>query len=131
MIIGFHHIVLFCKDTEKSRAWYERVGFTYKRGYHGMHWFALGDGEIMLHPGSAETDGNGPTIHVSVTALDDMFERVREAGLRPLDHQQPGVLLEAPVERPWGDREFELQDPDGQWWAFTGVAADSVQATSP
>ena len=119
MITGFHHVVLFCNDTSTSKGWYEQVGFFYKRGYEGMHWFALGDGEIMLHPGAEERNEGGPTIHVAVEALDDLFASVKQAGLRPLDHQQPEVVLDAPVLRPWGDREFEMQDPDGQWWAFT------------
>ena len=124
MITGFHHIVLFCSDTSRSKQWYEQVGFAYQRGYEGMHWFALGQGEIMLHPGGREGGGGGPAIHVAVAALDDLFARVKQAGLQPLDHQQPGVTLDAPVLRPWGAREFELQDPDGQRWAFTEEAAD-------
>ena len=123
MITGFHHLVLFCSDTSTSKEWYERVGFAYKRGYDGMHWFALGDGEIMLHPGGGGPNSGGPTIHVAVAALDDLFATVKQAGLRPVDHQQPEVILDAPVLRPWGDREFELQDPDGQWWAFTSDEA--------
>ena len=118
MVSGVHRIVLFCNDTETSRDWYERAGFTYKRGYDGMHWFELGDGELLLHPGTPGAEDNRPTIHVAVPELDNTFERIRAADLRPVDHQQPGVTLEAPVQRPWGDREFELQDPDGQWWAF-------------
>lgn len=128
MITALHHIVFFCSDTERSKVWYERAGFTYKRGYHGMHWFALGNGEIMLHPGRAGEAGTGPVIHVSVTGLDDMFDRVQREGMQPLDHQQPGVRIDAPVRRPWGDREFELQDPDGQWWAFTEEKFDVSRA---
>ncbi|MBW7916092.1 MAG: VOC family protein [Trueperaceae bacterium] len=123
MITGLHHIVLFCGDTAMSKRWYEQVGFAYKRGYEGMHWFALGDSEIMLHPGGEGRSESAPTIHVAVTTLDELFARVKQAGLQPLDHQQPGVSLDAPVVRPWGDREFELQDPDGQWWAFTEAGA--------
>lgn len=119
MIKGFHHIVLFCEDTDRSKDWYERIGFTYKRGYRGMHWFALGDGEIMLHPGGARADNNAGTVHVSVSQLDDLFERVRKAGLQPFDNQRPDEVLDGPVTRPWGDREFEVKDPDGQSWAFT------------
>jgi catechol 2,3-dioxygenase-like lactoylglutathione lyase family enzyme len=121
MIKGFRHVVLFCRDTEESREWYEQVGFTYKRGYDGMHWFALGDGEIMLHPGRTRADNSAGIMHASVTALDDLFERVKHAGLQPFDHQYPDAVLEAPVTRPWGDREFEVQDPDGHRWAFTEV----------
>lgn len=124
MIAGFHHIVLFCADTDASKAWYEQVGFTYKRGYQGMHWFALGDGEVMLHPGGSSADANAPTVHVAVTSLDELFDRVKSAGLQPFDHQNPGSSLAAPVVRPWGDREFELADPDGHVWAFTEAVAE-------
>jgi len=42
-----------------------------------------------------------------------MFARAVAEGLCPVDHQQPDVELDGPVARPWGDREFELEDPDG------------------
>jgi catechol 2,3-dioxygenase-like lactoylglutathione lyase family enzyme len=129
MISGFHHIVLFCRDTEESKEWYEQVGFAYKRGYDGMHWFALGDGEIMLHPGRVRAGNNAGIMHASVATLDDMFKRVKQAGLQPFDNQYPDVVLDAPVTRPWGDREFELQDPDGHRWAFTEVDDVLLQAS--
>ncbi len=119
MITGLHHIVLFCTDTDASRQWYESAGFVYLRGYEGMHWFALGDGEIMLHPGGQPVSDSASVLHVGVTALDDLFRKVVGTGLQPFDHQQPEVELNGPVTRPWGDREFEIQDPDGHRWAFT------------
>jgi hypothetical protein len=41
------------------------------------------------------------------------------AGLKPLDHQQPGARLDGPVTRAWGEREFELEDADGHRLIFT------------
>jgi catechol 2,3-dioxygenase-like lactoylglutathione lyase family enzyme len=120
-ITGLHHLVLFCTDTERSRAWYERAGFEYLRGYEGMHWFRLGQAEVMLHPTSETPAGAIPSLHAAVTDVDACFARARAAGLVPHDHQQPGVTLEGPVTRPWGDREFELDDPDGWRWALTEV----------
>ena len=121
MIAGFHHIVLFCKNTETSKEWFERVGFVHKRGYQGMHWFALGGGEVMLHPGGAGALANAPSVHVAVTDLDELFAQVKAAGLQPFDHQNPNSALTEPIVRPWGNREFELKDPDGHLWAFTDV----------
>lgn len=118
MMKGLHRIVLFCKDTEASKEWYTRAGFTYKHGHEGMHWFSLGDGELMLHPGEPG-DGDGPSIHMRVDDLDGLFSQMKQAGLEPMDHQSPGVALEAPVVRPWGERVFELDDPDGHRWSFT------------
>lgn len=113
MITGMHHVVLFCTDTERSRDWYDRAGFEYNRGYGGMHWFNAGPYELMLHPAPEGPSGNAPHIHVATSDVEGMFVSVRSAGLTPVDHQQPDVALNGPVTRPWGDREFELEDPDG------------------
>lgn len=119
MLKGFLRAVLMCRDTEASRRWYERVGFQYLRGHDGMHFFRLGDGEILLHPAAQGSGGSGGGLHVAVSDVDALFRHVVAEGLRPVDHQQPGTVLEAPVTRPWGEREFELDDPDGHRWAFT------------
>lgn len=119
-LLGVHHLVLFCRDTDASRAWYERVGFEYLRGYHGMHWFRLGATEIMLHPADVSSAGKQPVaFHAAVTDVDAFFGHVVAQGLQPVDHQGDGAPLSGPVTRPWGDREFELYDPDGHNWAFT------------
>lgn len=118
-LTGLHHLVLFCTDTEASRRWYERAGFAYLRGYEGMHWFRLGEAELMLHPSDQRPIGAIPALHAAVDDVDAAFAAARAAGLDPYDHQQPGIRLDGPVTRPWGDREFELDDPDGWRWAFT------------
>jgi len=118
-IRGLRSLVLFCRDTDVSRRWYEQVGFEYLRGYEGMHWFRLGSAEIMLHPSTEAARGAVPEVHAAVADVEELFRAVAERGLTPRDHQQPGLRLQAPVTRPWGDREFELEDPDGHRWAFT------------
>lgn len=119
MIAGLRLLVVFCADTEASRGWYERAGFEYLRGYDGMHWFRLGDAEIMLHPAQGPIATGSPKVHVAVEDVDALFRQVVARGLQPTDHQEGGRALAEPVTRPWGDREFELVDPDGHVWAFT------------
>lgn len=118
-VSGLHHIVLFCADTEISRRFYESLGFAYLRGYEGMHWFALGEAELMLHPADPGQKTGLPVIHFATPDVDALFAQALAAGLQPFDHQNPGTPLTGPVLRPWGDLEFELVDPDGQWLAFT------------
>ena len=129
MIQGFHHVVLFCQDTDASKSWYERAGFSYLRGYHGMHWFSLGSGEIMLHPTNQPSIHTRAeeitTLHVGVPDVQRSFDAVKANGLEPFHHDGPNPLV-APLERPWGDVEFELCDPDGHLWAFTQAAAQHV-----
>lgn len=112
-----HSVVLFCTDVPASEAWYRKAGFAYLRGFHGMAWFAAGDTEIMLHPSEAGPAGHAPELHVAVQDVDAAFAAAVSAGLTPMDHQNPGPMT-APVTRPWGTREFELEDPDGHRWGF-------------
>jgi len=119
MISGFHHLVLYCSDTERSRGFYESLGFVHLRGYGGMHWFAVGDGEIMLHPEAPHEKRGAPVIHFATSDVDALFAKAVAAGLKPFDHQNTGGTMTAPVVRAWGDREFELGDPDGHILAFT------------
>ncbi|QFT88300.1 Glyoxalase-like domain protein [Bacillus sp. THAF10] len=118
MIKRMDHIVLFCKDTEASKDWYEKAGFTLSHGYEGMFWFKLGEGLVMLHP-AEETNAGLTEVHAAVSDVYSLFNTVKEKGLLPVDHQNNNLPLEGPVTRPWGDIQFELEDLDGHRWAFT------------
>ncbi|TYS60998.1 VOC family protein [Sutcliffiella horikoshii] len=118
MIKGLDHIVLFCKDTEKSKEWYANAGFQYSHGYEGMHWFHLGSSLVMLHP-AGETSPGITEVHAAVENVNKLFQFVTENGLTPIDHQNGNKTLTEPVTRPWGDIQFELEDLDGHRWAFT------------
>jgi catechol 2,3-dioxygenase-like lactoylglutathione lyase family enzyme len=118
MFEGIKHIVIFCKNTQKSKEWYHKLGFTYQRGYEGMHWFAINNMELMLHPVEDANPGY-TTVHLKVKDVAELFNYVITQGLEPLDHQQSGTKISKPVKRQWGDIEFELIDPDGHKWAFT------------
>ena len=119
MLEAMNYAVLFCKDTDACRAWYEKAGFVYRHGYEGMHWLGVGDDQVMLHPAEESSGGSGLCLHVAVGDVDAHFRHVVEQGLAPYDHQQPGKALDGPVVREWGAREFEMNDPEGHRWAFT------------
>jgi uncharacterized glyoxalase superfamily protein PhnB len=119
MIIGLRYLVLMCKDTNKSKQWYDKVGFEYLHGHEGMYFYKLGQSQLMLHPSEEEISPDSVSLHVNVSDVNELFQQVVDAGFEPVDHQQPGVTIKEPVNRPWGDVEFELRDPDGYRWAFT------------
>ncbi len=116
---GLHHLVLYCRDAEAARWWYEKVGFEHLRTDNDEHWFRLGTAEILLHPARRSSGPGGPAVHVAVSDVDALFRLVLDRGLVPVDHEEGDRPMEAPVTRPWGDREFELQDPEGHRWIFT------------
>ena len=121
---GVSPIVLFCKDVERALAWYRALGFSYLRGYDGMHWVGAGPVEIMLHPAERSSGGSGLCLHAVVDDVHAAFQQAVDAGHQPYDHQQPGATLTGPVTRPWGAVEFELNDPEGHRWAFTARSSD-------
>ena len=76
-----HHIVLYCTAPDASRAWYESAGFHYLRGYGGMHWVALGEVELMLHPHPEGPGPGAPQLYAAVPSLDAHFAHCRDQGL--------------------------------------------------
>jgi catechol 2,3-dioxygenase-like lactoylglutathione lyase family enzyme len=113
MDVQFHHLVLFCRDCERSRVWYETLGLKYSHGYGGMHWFELPPGRLMLHPKrDAGYSSGSPSLHLKVVDVQRCFDEVKSKGLIPI-HHQASEPLSAPLMMEWGDLEFELVDPDG------------------
>jgi len=79
---------------------------------------ALGNSIVMLaqarddeharrvgDPGS----GGGKSIYVAVADVETAFERAKSAG---------ATILQAPVDRDYGSREFSCADPEGNVWSF-------------
>jgi catechol 2,3-dioxygenase-like lactoylglutathione lyase family enzyme len=116
LIQELHQIIVFCRDQNASRAWYELAGFEFMRFEDGSYRFELGRGEIVLEPGTRQAR-EAQTIRVMVRDVLEHFHTVRSRRLEPFHHDEPDPL-EAPSIRPWGDVEFELRDPDGYIWAF-------------
>ena len=48
-------------------------------------------------------------MYVECADINADCARAREAG---------ATVLEGVVDRPWGQQEFVVEDPDGFWWTF-------------
>ena len=78
---------------------------------------ALGSSMIML--GSIRDDAYGKMVggpapggkstYIAVTDTDAMYERAKAAGAK---------ILEEPVDRDYGSRDFVCADPEGNIWSF-------------
>lgn len=111
------YIVLFNKDTNKSKEWYAKVGFEYVRGFDGMHWFRVGEVEVMLHPADEKDNSGDAQYHIAVEDVHSFFNKMKQAGLQPVDDHSMEIVTE-PVKRDRGT-DFGLADPDGYLWVFT------------
>ena len=116
----FLHTMVRITDPERSRAFYEALGFTFAGDFDIVregereatnYFFSLGDQESVLeltynHVGRTYDLGTGyGHIAVGVDELDATLERLREQGIAP--EREPYSV------RDGGSRLTFVRDPDG------------------
>ncbi|MGH2499569.1 MAG: VOC family protein [Candidatus Limnocylindria bacterium] len=121
-------VELHVPDLGRARTFYERLGFTVVReesasadgGYLVMErggsllCFWGGTPRVAEHPffGRRPRDtvrGHGVEIVIPVEDLDAAFEAMRATGR----------VVQEPLERPWGARDFRVEDPFGYYLRVT------------
>ena len=124
------------RDGAAMLAWLERAfGFTvHARHMDGLRLahaeLALGASLVML--GEVKDDGygrmvgapdapGGKSTYVAVDDVDALHARAVAAG---------ATILEKPVDRDYGSREFVCRDPEGNVWCF-GTYWPKVQESLP
>jgi catechol 2,3-dioxygenase-like lactoylglutathione lyase family enzyme len=100
-------LTLHVKDVEHSRAFYERIPgvvlAAHRPGEFAL--FEIGGGLLGL----LQLPKGGFHIEIGASDLDGIHERLVQAGIRPAG---------PPRDRPWGERTFNLIDPDGNVLEF-------------
>jgi lactoylglutathione lyase len=115
----FLHTMVRITDPEKSRAFYEALGFTFSRDFDIVrngereatnYFFSIGDQENVLeltfnHDGRAYEIGTGyGHIAIGVADLDGTLARLKEQGIEP--EREPYRVREG------GSRLAFVKDPD-------------------
>ncbi len=94
-------------DLERSREFYARIP--------GAVLEAQRPGEFALfrigssHLGLLQSKTSGLHLEVNTPDVDDYYNRLVKAGIEPVG---------APRDRPWGERTFNVKDPDGNLIEF-------------
>ena len=116
MTIKFESSVIFVKDIDVSRRFYEglldqKVGMDFGPNVGFESGFALWqvDHAYEMIFGAPTSDAiplgrRNIELYFETDALDDVFARVTEAQVQ---------LVHPPHEQPWGQRAFRIYDPDG------------------
>jgi catechol 2,3-dioxygenase-like lactoylglutathione lyase family enzyme len=126
-----YRVLIPVSDIEAAARFYEDVlAISGLRVSPGRHYFDC-DGTILacFDP---EADGEGrvaspnpETVYLSVSDLEETFERAKAAGARLATGAPPGVgPLGEIAKRPWGEESFYVFDPFENPLCF--VAEDSV-----
>jgi catechol 2,3-dioxygenase-like lactoylglutathione lyase family enzyme len=95
-------VTFHVRDVERSRAFYGRIpGFKAAGQRPGQFaLFRVGGGLLGL----LQLPKPGFHVEIGVSDLEAMHRRLLAAGVEP---ESP------PADRPWGERTFNLVDPDG------------------
>jgi lactoylglutathione lyase len=119
-VADFLHTMVRITDPEKSRAFYEALGFTFSRDMDIVrngeleatnYFFSMGDDENVLeltfnHDGRTYDLGSGyGHIAIGVDDLDDTLAQLSGQGIQP--EREPYRVREG------GSRICFVQDPDG------------------
>jgi lactoylglutathione lyase len=120
MTATFLHTMVRITDPERSRVFYEALGFTFERDMDIVrdgekeatnYFFSLGDSDSVLeltfnHDGRTYDLGTGyGHIAIGVSDLDETLSRLREQGIEP---ERPPYQV-----REGGSRLCFVRDPDG------------------
>jgi catechol 2,3-dioxygenase-like lactoylglutathione lyase family enzyme len=105
--VSLEGLTLHVQDVERSRDFYLRIsGVTLEHHRPGQFvLLRIGDRWLGLLGGRAP----GFHIEIATSDLDDLYVRLRRAGVEPTG---------PPQERSWGERTFVVVDPDGNLIEF-------------
>jgi len=110
---GMFYVRLFVSDLERSKRFYrDSLGWRLDTDVPGVAGLWFGDAYVVLHedsrPAAERIYGGGMTIEVKVDDIE--VERTNLEG--------HAVGVSAIREQPWGERQFEFEDPDGYPWMY-------------
>jgi len=107
--------VLAYEDVAAAIEWLcGAFGFSerWRAGSHRAQ-LAVGDGAVAI------TEGRGQRrpaeVMVRIDDVDAHHERVRQRG---------ALIVQAPADYPYGERQYTVEDPGGNRWTFSETIAD-------
>ena len=112
---------VYVQDIGKTAEFYEQLGFrvgersdTFLKIYLNWFWMQFNaisseDKSEFLKEAKSEPKGAGLFINIAVDNVDDFYEGVLAAGMKPSSE---------PRDWPWNSREFVMRDPDGYKLVF-------------
>jgi uncharacterized glyoxalase superfamily protein PhnB len=118
--------MLVYEDVGKAIEWLCRAfGFEERLrherdGIVGHAQLVVGDGAIMIGRQGGEYRAPRPGeihqyVHVTVADVDRHFEEAKRCGAR---------IVGPPSDKPFGERQYTAEDPEGHRWTFSEHIAD-------
>lgn len=100
------------KDFALSKRFYQDVGFVLGSDLEGIAYFHDGNIAFLLQDFYEKTYAENFMVHLLVEDVDAWWTMIEEADIAG----RYGVMFSRAEDRPWGMRDFVLNDPTGVLW---------------
>ncbi|MDH5377472.1 MAG: VOC family protein [Gammaproteobacteria bacterium] len=100
------------KDYEKSKRFYQQLGFSMESDEQGIAYFRHGDCSFLLQDFYNADHANNFMMHLLVKDVDSWYQSVKKSGVAG----DFAVKLLDVKDQPWGMRDFVFYDPSGVVW---------------
>ena len=99
-------------DFERSRQFYQDLGFTMDWADGGLAYFHFEDASFLLQDFNDPHFAANFMMHLVVEDVDAWWRKVQETGIAG----RYGVRVSEIASQPWGMRDFVVYDPSGVLW---------------
>jgi len=100
------------KDFELSKRFYTDLGFTVKWASDDLAYLNAGNSSFLLQKFYAKAFAENLMMHLLVKDVDAWWRHVEAQQIGA----KYGVRINPPEDRPWGIRDFTVDDPTGVLW---------------
>jgi catechol 2,3-dioxygenase-like lactoylglutathione lyase family enzyme len=114
------------KDFALSKRFYSDLGFTIAWSSDELAYLHAGSASFLLQRFYMKDHADNFMMHLLVEDVEAWWQHVEAKQLA----QQYGVRVAPPEDRPWGIRDFVINDPTGVLWRIGQNMADSTAASA-
>jgi catechol 2,3-dioxygenase-like lactoylglutathione lyase family enzyme len=100
------------KDYERSKRFYQDVGFTLASDGDGIAYFHHENVSFLLQKFYVKEFAENLMMHLLVEDVDAWWSKLKDAGIA----EKYGVKMSEVEVQPWRMRDFVLFDPSGVLW---------------
>lgn len=100
------------KDFERSKAFYQDLGFRMASDGDGVAYFHHGNSSFLLQDFYVPELADNLMMHLLVEDVEAWWQQVQDSGVV----ERYNVRLHPLQDQPWGMRDFVLLDPSGVLW---------------
>jgi catechol 2,3-dioxygenase-like lactoylglutathione lyase family enzyme len=100
------------KDFELSKRFYSDLGFTVKWASDDLAYVHAGNSSFLLQKFYVKEFADNLMMHLLVEDVGTWWRHVESQRIG----EKYGVRINPPEDRPWGMRDFTVDDPTGVLW---------------